>query len=196
MGTSSESLTRLICSLRCKTRKLKISFISFPYYYFCSLIHPSTLFSHSYMSVGWDPPSIINSSTPGEPTTRGTLGPRGRASAYRCWAVLHCWRREGGWVGGQQAGGKQHYLITTAASAKCHAARGDWVRGEGQITPSAQPFFSISPSIACSTVSQTHLQSILPMVIMTTLALSFDVKANKLPYQTTDTCIPGIKASA
>lgn len=137
------------------------------------------------MSVGWDPPSIINSSsTPGEPTTQGTLGPRGRASAYRCWAVLCCAAllKEAGRVGGQQAGGKQHYLITTAASAKRHAARGDWVRGEGQITPSAQPFFSISPSIASSTVCQTHLQSILLMVIMTTLALSFDVKANKLPY--------------
>lgn len=89
-------------------------FISFPYYYFCSLMHPSTLFSHSYMSVGWDPPSIINCSTPGEPTTRGTLGPRGRASAYRCWAVLHCWRREGGWTTGRRQTALPHHY-----SSKC-----------------------------------------------------------------------------
>lgn len=137
-------------SVNCKTRKLWQ--LTFNLRNSACFLNPPLL-NHSEISLIWDPPCFINnsSSTTGEPTTQGALGPWGRARARRCWAVLHCWRRQrkaGRGRDGQQAGGEQHYLITTAASSKRQAARGNWVRGVGQINLWAQPFFSLSHSTA------------------------------------------------
>lgn len=86
---------------------------------------------------------------------------RGPPVVLGCAALL----KEGRWRGkegekggdGQQAGGEQHYLITTAASAKRQAARGNRVRGMGQINLSAQPFFFFPShnTAGCNHYSQT-----------------------------------------
>lgn len=78
-------------------------------------------------------------------TLRKTQGPDGAGL---------CCTAEGGSQGGrtagrgrdrQQAGSEQHYLITTAASAKRQAAG---ARGVGQINLSAQAFFFLRLSAA------------------------------------------------
>lgn len=87
------------------------------------LICPNPAFRHGDVSLVWvllhkqQQPCHWRTNHPGSSRTlRKSQGP----PVLGCAALL----KEGGGRDGQQAGGKQHYLITTAASAKHQAARG------------------------------------------------------------------------